>query len=218
MQLQIREFLNHAGIEESLYPGKRMLWKCLQPGEFKSHCVVVDWHDKSHLHIEVKPGLTGHDLKPADLKKYPVSFQARTYVEIDTGQDNDEEDEDGEDGKSGGGGRSPLMRKLSNAGGAFSRVTEGKVPELGTITKLVIMGKEIARESYGQVMEKFAEQIRHMKIAATDLIAEAGKFVTRYTPPAFMQPRGDETAKYRYDRTKNEDLFIGRNSEPRPAP
>src|SRR3982750_2669698 len=86
MQIQIREFLDHAGIEESLYPGKKLVWKCQQPGEFKSHCVVVDWKDKSLLHIEVKPGLTGHDMKPADLKKYPVSFQARTYVEVATDQ------------------------------------------------------------------------------------------------------------------------------------
>lgn len=216
MQVQIKEFLSHAGIEEALYPGKKLLWKCRQPGEFKSHCVVVDWKNKSHLHIEVKPGMTGHDLKPAELKNYPVSFQARTYVEIDTYQDNEEEE--GESGGSdSGGGHRPSMRKLSN-GGAFSKVIEGKIPELGDITKLVIMGKEIAKESYAQVMEKFAEQIRHMKIAATDLMAEAGKFVTRYTPPAFMQARGDETARYKYDRTKNEDLFIGRNADMKMSP
>jgi hypothetical protein len=215
MQIKIREFLDHAGIEEALYPGKKLVWKCQQPGEFKSHCVVVDWKDKSLLHIEVKPGLTGHDLKPADLKKYPVSFQARTYVEVATDQDNEDSDEDGEGsrGSASGGGKRPAMKKLSNSGGAFAKVVEGKIPELGDIKKLVIMGKEIAKESYAQVMEKFAEQIRHMKIATTDLMAEAGKFVTRYTPPAFMQATGDETANYKYDRLKNEDLFIGRHQD-----
>ncbi|HEY8190217.1 MAG TPA: hypothetical protein VIF12_05990 [Micavibrio sp.] len=210
MQIQIREFLDHAGIEESVYPGKRLLWKCPQPGEFKSHCVVIDWKDKS-LCLEVKAGLSGRDLAPADLKKYPVSFQARTYVEIATGQDN-EQDEGGEDesgGKSGGGGKQPRLKKLSESGGAFHRTVEGKIPETGEIKKLVILGKEIAREAYAQVMEKLAEQIRHMRIATTDLMAEAGKFITRYTPPAFMKAAGNEDAKYKYDRLKNETMFGG---------
>lgn len=209
-QMNIKEFLNHAGIEESLYPGKKLVWKCPQPGDFKSHCVVIDWKNPEHLHIEVKAGLSGHDPQPIDFKKYPVSFQARTFIEIDTfeaANDEDEEDGDGNrsSGKGGGGGKKPLRKKLSE--GAFSRVVEGKIPELGEITKLVIMGKEIAKESYGQVMEKFAEQIRHMKVATTDLLAEAGKFVVRYTPPAFMAARGDEAARYTYDREKNEPMF-----------
>ena len=213
MQIQIREFLDHAGIEESIYPGKKLLWRCPQPGEFKSHCVVVDWKDQSLLHIEVKAGLSGKDLAPADLKKYPVSFQARTFVEIATGRDNGDEEDDGDGekgrGESASGGRRPGIKKLSRDGGAFHRVVEGKIPELGDIQKLVVLGKEIAKEAYGQVMEKLAEQIRHMKIATTDLIAEAGKFITRYTPPAFMKATGDEDAKYKYDRIKNETMFGG---------
>lgn len=213
MHVQIREFLDHAGVEEQIYPGKRLLVKCPQPGEFKSHCVEIDWKNPALLHIEVKAGLTGHTLKPVDLKKYPISFQARTYMEVatDIANDQDEDDEDGRasSGRGGGGGKKPRMKKLSDSGGAFSKVVEGKIPDLGEIKKMVIMGKEIAKDSYAQVMEKFAEQIRHAKIATTDLMAEAGKFVTRYTPPAFMKPRGDEVAKYKYDREKNEIMFGG---------
>ena len=210
MHVQIREFLDHAGVEEAIYPGKRLLVKCPQPGEFKSHCVVIDWKNPALLHLEVKAGLSGHDLKPVEMKKYPVSFQARTYLEIATDQDNEEDEEGrGSSGRGGGGGKAPKMKKLSESGGAFHRVVEGKIPELGEIKKMVVMGKEIAREAYGQVMEKLAEQIRNMKIATTDLMAEAGKFVTRYTPPAYMKSRGDEDAKYKYDRIKNEAMFGG---------
>lgn len=214
MHVQIKEFLDHAGIEEQIYPGKKLLVRCPQPGEFKSHCVEIDWKNPELLHLEVKAGLSGHALKPADLKHYPVSFQARTYLEIVTGQDNDTKD-DGEEegstssGRGGSGGRKPKVKKLSDNGGVFTRVVEGKIPELGEITKMVIMGKEIAREAYAQVMEKLAEQIRHMKISATDLMAEAGKFVTRYSPPAFMKARGDEDVRYKYDREKNEIMFGG---------
>lgn len=211
MHIQIREFLDHAGIEEQIYPGKKLLVKCPQPGEFKSHCVEIDWKNPELLHLEVKAGLSGHTLKAVDLKKYPVSFQARTYLEISTEQDNEDEDEEGSgtSGRGGGGGKKPKMKKLSETGGAFHRVVEGKIPELGEITKMVIMGKEIAKEAYGQVMEKLAEQIRHMKIATTDLMAEAGKFVTKYSPPAFMKSRGDEDVRYKYDREKNEIMFGG---------
>lgn len=215
MHINVKEFLDHAGIEESLYPGKRHVHKCQQSGEFKSHCVVIDWKNPENLHIEVKAGLTGRDLKPADMKKYPVSFQARTYIEIATdveaSNSNKEDEDEGEtsSGRGGGGGKKPKMKKLSGMGNAFANVVEGKVPELGDIKKMVVMGKEIAKDAYAQVMEKFAEQLRHAKIVTTDLMAEAGKFVTKYTPPAFMKPRGDEDAKYKYDRTKNEIMFGG---------
>lgn len=216
MHINVKEFLQHAGIEESLYPGKRHVHKCQHSGEYKSHCVVIDWKNPQNLHIEVKAGLTGRDLKPADLKKYPVSFQARTYVEIatDVEASNDSKRDDDEEtgsasGRGGGGGKKPKMKKLSGMGNAFATVVEGKIPELGDIKKLVVLGKEIAKDSYAQVMEKLAEQIRHAKIVTTDLMAEAGKFVTKYTPPAFMKARGDEDAKYKYDRVKNEMMFGG---------
>lgn len=214
MKINIQEFLDHCGItDEKIFPGKRLIRKLRQPGEFKSHCVILDWHHADLLHIEVKAGMSGHTLPNADLKKYPVCFQAPTYIDIKTNAGDDaREDEDEEEGRSGrasggGGGRKLKKTVQGEMVSAFSDVMEGKVPERGDIKKMVVMGKEIARESYAQVMEKLAEQIRQTKIIATDLLAEAGKFITKYTPPAFMKPMGDEDKPYKYDRTKNEPMF-----------
>lgn len=196
MKINIQEFLDHCGItEETIFPGKRLVHKLRQPGEYKSHCVILDWHH-------------------ADLKKYPVCFQAPTYIDIKTKANDDarEDDADEDEGRSGrqsGGGGGKKMKKALQGEmlSAFATVMEGKIPETGDIKKMVIMGKEIARDSYAQVMEKLAEQIRQTKIIATDLLAEAGKFITKYTPPAFMAPTGDEDKPYKYDRTKNEPMF-----------
>ncbi len=216
MKINIQEFLDHCGItEEKIFPGKRLVHKLRQPGEFKSHCVILDWHHADLLHIEIKAGLSGRTLANADLKKYPVCFQAPTYIDIKTKANDDarEEDEtDEEEGRagrgSGGGGGKKMKKSLQGEMvSAFSNVMEGKIPELGDIKKMVIMGKEIAKDSYAQVMEKLAEQIKQTKIIATDLLAEAGKFITKYTPPAFMAPTGDEDKSYKYDRTKNEPMF-----------
>lgn len=86
MQVNIKEFLEECGLEEQLYPGKRVVKKLPQPGEHKSHCVVYDWRDPSKIRIEVKAGLSGRDLPPKELKKYPVSFQTPTAIEIDVRQ------------------------------------------------------------------------------------------------------------------------------------
>lgn len=215
MKINIQEFLDHCGItDEKIFPGKKLVRKLRQPGEFKSHCVILDWHHADMLHIEVKAGLSGRTLPNADLKKYPVCFQAPTYIDIKTATANDDareddEEEQGSSGRaSGGGGGRKLKKSLQGEMvSAFSTVMEGKVPELGDIKKMVVMGKEIAKESYGVVMEKLAEQIRQTKIIATDLLAEAGKYITKYTPPAFMKPTGDEDKPYKYDRMKNEPMF-----------
>lgn len=214
MKINIQEFLDHCGItDEKIFPGKKLVRKLRQPGEFKSHCVILDWHHADMLHIEVKAGLSGRTLPTSDLKKYPVCFQAPTYIDIKTSVNDDarddEEEEQGSSGRaSGGGGGRKLKKSLQGEMvSAFSNVMEGKVPELGQIKKMVVMGKEIAKESYGMVMEKLAEQIKQTKIIATDLLAEAGKFITKYTPPAFMKPTGDEDKPYKYDRMKNEPMF-----------
>lgn len=83
MQTNIQDILQKAGLDEPLYPGKRVVKQCRQPGEFKSHCVVYDWRNPDKVRIEVKAGLNGHDLPPKELKKYPVSFQTPTFIEID---------------------------------------------------------------------------------------------------------------------------------------
>ena len=83
MLLNIKKFLKEAGITEKLYPGKLLVKKCKLTGDYKSHSVVLDWRDPGKLRLEVKAGLSGKDLEPKDLKKYPVSFQTPTYIEID---------------------------------------------------------------------------------------------------------------------------------------
>ncbi len=211
MQVNVKEFLEESGITEPFYPGKRLVHKCQQPGEYKSHCVVLDWRNPDKIKIEVKAGLSGKDLEPSRLKYYPVCFQTPTYVDIEVVNDNDDEEEEGSaSGKGGGGGKKPKANKLDDmkllASEAFGEVTEGKAPELGKIVEMVVLGTEIAAEAYAQVMGKLARGIEHMKISATDLLASAGKLVTKVEPPAFMKPKGDETVKYSYSQEKNADI------------
>jgi len=230
MQVNIKEFVEQSGLNEPFYPGKRIVKACPQPGEFHSHCVVYDWCDPSRIRIEIKAGLTGRDLPVKDLVKYPVSFQAPTYIEIDvhTGDmrtvsrkvaanDDTDDDEDGDSkggkGKSGGGGKRPAKKQdkeiVSSSRMSFSSAVEGALPELGKIVEMVIMGKKIAAEAYESVMGRLTTQISHAKVVATDLMAAAGKLVTKFTPPAFMKPKGDENKVYKYNREKNEPMFTG---------
>ncbi len=215
MQVNVKQFLEESGITEAFYPGKKLVHTCRQPGEYKSHCVVLDWRNPEKIRIEVKAGLSGKDLEPAKLKYYPVSFQTPTYVDIEVVNDNDEkEDEEekgkGSSGKGGSGGKKPKKNNLDAmklmASEAFGDVMEGKVPELGNIKEMVVLGTQIAAEAYGNVMGKLAHGIAHAKVSTTDMLAQAGKFVTKYMPPSFMKPTGDEQATYKYDREKNADI------------
>ena len=86
MQVNIEEFLKECGLDEPLYPGKKVVKKLPQPGEYKSHCVVYDWRNPDKIRIEVKAGLSGRDLPAKELAKYPVSFQSPTYIELDVHQ------------------------------------------------------------------------------------------------------------------------------------
>jgi hypothetical protein len=200
MNVQIEELIARFGLKEPLYPGKKLV-QIASVGEFKSHCVVYDWRDPEQLRIEIKAGTTGRDLPLKELQKYPVSFQSPTHVVIEIAE---EEEEEGRKGKAGSGSRKP-KKKTSLEG--FLRVAEGKIPALGKITEMVVMGKEVAAEAYDKVFETFANQIEKMKISPTDLLAKAGNFVTKYTPPAFLQPKGDEQAQYQYNREKIEPMF-----------
>ena len=225
MEVNIQEFIRQAGLEEPFYPGKRVIKACPQPGEYKSHCVVYDWHDPAHIRIEIKAGLSGKDLPIKELTKYPVSFQAPTFILIDvkTGsiktiqalnddlEDDEDDDEDGRgSGKSSGGGKRPAMKKKAGLSlGSFSMAAEGKVAELGKVVQMVVMGMEIAKEAYGKVMDSFFNQVQHAKMQTTELVAAAGKLITKFTPPAFLKPSGDETKVYKYNREKNEPMFSG---------
>jgi len=221
MQINIQQFIEQAGLSEPFYPGKRIIKACPQPGEYKSHCVVYDWHDPATIRIEIKAGLSGRDLNPKELVRYPVSFQAPTFIEIDvqTGimrtmrETDEEEDSDGRKGKAGGGsGKRPAQKQEGRSSlMSFSSAAEGLVAEAGKIANMVVMGMKIAEEAYGKVLDKFYNQVEHGKIAATDLMAAAGKFITRYTPAASLQPVGNEDKVYKYNREKNEPMFAGMN-------
>jgi hypothetical protein len=215
MRLNIQEFLQEAEISEAFYPGKKIVKSCRQPGDFKSHCVILDWRNPDKIRIEIKAGLSGKDLEPEQLKYYPISFQSPTFVDIEVVNDNEEQEDEDEEtgstkGKGGGGGQKPKKKKKLGMADAFSSVIEGKIPELGKIVDMMIMGKEIAAEAYGNVMGTLAKQMQHAKICATELMAKAGDFVTKYTPPSFMEAKGDETATYNYDRVKNADIGFNR--------
>ncbi len=82
MKVNIKEFLDSCGLEEPLYPGKRLVRKMPQPGEYKSHNIVYDWRIPDILRMEIKAGLSGKDMASKDLAKYPVSFQSPTYIEF----------------------------------------------------------------------------------------------------------------------------------------
>jgi hypothetical protein len=83
MNVEIQDFLVQCGLDEPLYPGKRVIRKLPQPGEYKSHCIVYDWRDPARIRIELKAGLSGRDLPTKDLKKYPPSLQAPTFIELE---------------------------------------------------------------------------------------------------------------------------------------
>jgi hypothetical protein len=213
MLLNIKKFLKEAGITEALYPGKRLVKKCKIPGEYKSHSVIFDWRDPDKLRLEVKAGLSGKDPENKELRKYPVSLQTPTYVEIDMKSEKKSEDEEGEEGKSsgksGGGGKQPKMKNLEDVemiAGRFGDSAEGKVPEQGTVREIVVMGLQVAKEAFETIISELAKQINHAVIATTELLAKAGELVTRVQPPSFLKPKGDETAKYKYDREKNADI------------
>lgn len=216
MHVNVKEFLVEADIKDTLYPGKRIVKPCKQIGEFKNHCVVVDWRDPETIKLEVLPGLSGRHLAPEMVKEYPVCFQSPTYVKIDVVNDNDDEEDEesegkGSKGKSGGGGKKMAKKKkledIEVIAARFGDSAEGKVPTLGDIKEMVVMGVQLAKESFTSAFGELTKQIKQAKITTTEVLAKAAKnMVTRVEPPSFMKPKGDETAQYKYDRDKNADI------------
>lgn len=211
MQVNIQEMLTKCGLEETLYPGKRAVKKLPQAGEYKSHCAVFDWRSPELLRVEIKAGLSGRDMANKELKKYPVSFQSPTYIEIATSQavsaeaeeEKDDEEEEGK-GKSGGGGKAPKKKPLKTLD-AFSRIVEGRIPDLGEITKLVVMGKEIAKAAYESVLNILTAQIKNLTVAPVNIVAAARAVnVSVAEPGGGLQPKGHETTSYRY---KGAEMF-----------
>ena len=212
MRVNVKQFLIDSDIKEAIYPGKRIVKKCKQVGEYKNHCVVVDWRDPETITIDIKPGLSGKRIAPEITKKYPVCFQMPTHVVIKVSND-DKDDDDSEEekskGKSGGGGKKPAKKKLEDIeviAARFSDSAEGDIPETGTIKEMMIMGVEIAKSAFGAAFTELTEQIQHSHLVVTEVLAKAADMVTRVQPPEFIKPRGDETAQYNYDRDKNADI------------
>ncbi len=215
MLLNIKKFLEETGIVDAFYPGKRLVKKCKVSGEHKSHSVVMDWRDPDKVRVELKAGLSGRTLEPKELKKYPVSLQTPTYIEIEVNNDNTSDDEgEEEEGKSsggkGGGGKKPAKKKsledIEVIAARFGDSAEGQIPEEGTITEMVVMGMQIAQEAYESVMSVLTQQMKQSVVHATELLAKASSMVTRVQPPSFLEPKGNETEKYKYDREKNADI------------
>ena len=216
MIVDIKDLIRQAGKEEQFYPGKRILKRYTVPGEFKSHCVVFDWQTDI-LKVELKAGLSGKNLDPKELKNYPVSYQAATYLELVAENDDDIEDEDedetsGSKGKSGGGGKKPKQRKLEDSDlslSAFDKATDGQVADKATIKKFVVMGKELAQEAYAQAFTNFKEQLAQTKVMAMDIMKDIGNIIQKATPGGGLEAKGNESVKYKYDVEKTSGLFGG---------
>lgn len=215
MLVDVKKFLEYADIKEAIYPGKRFVKPCKQVGQYKNHCVVIDWRDPDEISINVKPGLSGKHLVPEVIKEYPVCFQTPTFVKIKVINDNKDKEEDDEEGKgkssgkSGGGGKQPARKKLEDIeqiASRFSKSVEGAIPALGELKEMMVMGMEIAKESMAIAFAELTRQISHAKISATEILAKSANMVTKITPPAFLQPKGDEQVTYKYDREKNADI------------
>ncbi len=217
MQVNIKQFLDHIEVQDSLYPGKRIVKPCKQIGEYKNHCVVIDWRNPEMIKIDVRPGLSGKILAPEVTKQYPVCFQMPSYVNIkvineNNKKDEDEDDEKGSKGKSGsGGGQKPTRKKKTlldtmPISKKFDQSVAGKTPIFGEIIEMMIMGKEIAQEAFTRTFTELSKQIQHAKITMTEVLATAVDVLKRVEPPSFIKPKGDETMRYKYDREKNADI------------
>jgi len=212
MKVDARDLLISAGLkDESFYPGKRIVKPFVVHGDHKSHCALIEWHDNI-IRFELKAGVTGRTPDIKELKHYPVSFQAPTYLEIEASDEDEDEDGDSVRGKSGGGGKKPAMKtKESDLSSlhAFSKMADGAVSTLGEIKKFVIMGKEIAKEAYAQAFENLKVQLAQTKVMAIDLMKGVSDIIHKATPGGGLSPRGDETLKYKYDVEKTAPMFGG---------
>ena len=217
MIVDIKDLIRKAGKEEQFYPGKRILKRYTVPGEFKSHCVVFDWQTDT-IKVELKAGLSGRNLDVKELKNYPVSYQAPTYLELEAENDDEdqkEEDEDetkGKSGKGGSGGKKPKVVRLEDSDlslSAFDKATDGQVSEKATITKFVVMGKELAQEAYAKAFENFKEQLAQTKVMVMDIMKDVGNVIKKATPGGGLEAKGTENVKYKYDTEKTAALFGG---------
>ena len=211
MRLNIADLLSQLGFSnETLYWGKKLVHALPQPGSFKSQSVVANWVEPRRIRIDVRAGLSGKQLTGKDLAHYPLQLQSETFFDFHVETDR-ADDTDGKGGKttsgSAGGGAGLRKKQNDQLSGFFSRAQNEQIPTHAKLVKGVVMGMEIGRDALDTVFTLFCDQVRAAKVMTTELLASAGKAVTRYTPPAFMNPRGDEQKTYKYDRAKNEVMF-----------
>lgn len=213
MQVELQELAKASGLNEALYPGKKLVRRYPQPGENKAHCAVFDWRGR-HLRFEILAGLSGYTLEAAQLKHYPINFQAPTYVEfkalLEKKKRREEDEEEGGEtsvGKTGSGGGARFKQSLSDL--AFDDASDGAVPTHGEITKFVVMGKKLAREAFAQAYENLKEQVRQTKIMTIDLTKGVTNLIQKATPGGGLQAKGDESVSYQYDQERNAPLFGG---------
>jgi len=215
MQVNIQELVRESGLNETIYPGKKLVKQYKQPGEFKSHSVCFDWRSDV-LRVELKAGVTGRTLDVKDLKNYPVSYQAPTFLELvsDVALEKKahEDEEEETEGETEGDGSGPSMKTLDDSElslSAFDKVTEGKIPELANIEKFVVMGKELAQEAFAQAFENLKEQLHQTKVMAMDIMKGVNDIIQKATPGGGLEAKGDESVKYNYDTERNAGLFGG---------
>ena len=79
----------------------------------------------------------------------------------------------------------------------------------GDIQKFVIMGREIAKEAYGQALENLKHQLEQTKIMAIDLMNGVADIIHKATPGGGLVAKGDEDIKYKYDAEKTGPMFGG---------
>lgn len=173
----------------------------------------VSFQSPTFIEIDVHSGRMKHMSANAEKLSHFASAAQNRNDEDDTDEDSSTS------GKSGGGGgkrpakksKSELERteKFSSKISSFTSAVAGKLPDVGNIVNVVIMGMKIAEEAYKNVVDKLTTQMKHAKIVTAELMIAAGKMVMKYTPPAFLQPKGDENKTYKYNREKNEPMFSG---------
>jgi hypothetical protein len=207
--LHIIDLLKSIGINEQFYWGKRIVKSLPQPGSFKNHAVVANWIEREKIRLELRAGLSGKTLSAKELANYPLQFQSETFFELHVEDQSEKEDSKGKTGKGGKGSVSHAFKRrdpdaLRNS---FWDARSEKIATCAKLSRGVVMGMEIGRDALERVFDQFCEQVRHARVLATDLLASAGKAITRFTPPPFMAPRGDEDKVYKYDREKNETMF-----------
>ncbi len=210
MRLNITDLLTTLGFSnETLYWGKKLVLPLAQPGSFKSHSVVANWAEPRRVRIDVRAGLSGKQLTGKDLGQYPLQLQSETFFDfqVDTDGTDDKKGKSGTSSGGSGGGAGMRKKQSDHLSGFFAQAQNTDIPTHATLVKGVVMGMEIGKEALQSVFTLFCDQVRAAKVLTTDLLAAAGKTITRYTPPAFMSPRGDEQKTYTYDRTKNEVMF-----------